>query len=200
MDRSSKYDFLLTDYARNLIRYKAWQLRQRHDFHLVDAEDLQHDLWLTLTSNAHRFNPAKASLDTFIDRVVNTAVAMTIRARRRKKRGTDVCIQSLDSSMVRQGDTVESLAFHIAVDYRRNPRGDSPPSEVEQRETAEALEHAFAQMPADLASALRRVMGGSVASATRDLGMTPRQMKSLLAQAEPFLERSGLNPSFSRKT
>ncbi|MDW8266077.1 MAG: hypothetical protein RMJ52_12190, partial [Gemmataceae bacterium] len=73
MSHGSSPEFILTDYAKKLIRIKARQLSHRRDFHDIACTDLEQELWLVLVKAARLFDPAKASLDTFIDRVVNTA-------------------------------------------------------------------------------------------------------------------------------
>ena len=88
MRSSQRNDFVLTDYARTLIRFKARQLCRLHGFSRSDEEELQQDLWVAVVKQADNFDPQRSSLDTFIDRVVNTQVAMILRERRRKKRST----------------------------------------------------------------------------------------------------------------
>jgi hypothetical protein len=84
VDSTHGKDFVLTNYARNLIQVKARQLCRRREFLPADQADLQQELWLMLCERADAFDPAKASLDTFIDRVVNTAVGVILRNRQRR--------------------------------------------------------------------------------------------------------------------
>jgi hypothetical protein len=48
MDHAQGKEFVLTDYAKNLIKFKARQLSQRQDFQSAEPEDLQQELWLAL--------------------------------------------------------------------------------------------------------------------------------------------------------
>jgi len=98
VDGTHGKDFVLTNYARNLIQVKARQLCRRREFLPADQADLQQELWLMLCERADAFDPAKASLDTFIDRVVNTAVGVILRNRQRLKRNTGGPVVSLDDS------------------------------------------------------------------------------------------------------
>jgi hypothetical protein len=98
VDSTHGKDFVLTNYARNLIQVKARQLCRRREFLPADQADLQQELWLMLCERVDAFDPAKASLDTFIDRVVNTAVGVILRNRQRLKRNTGGPVVSLDDS------------------------------------------------------------------------------------------------------
>jgi len=84
VDHAQGKGFVLTDYAKNLIKFKARQLGRRREFLPADQADLQQELWLMLCERAAAFDPTKAALDTFIDRVVNTAVGVILRNRRRQ--------------------------------------------------------------------------------------------------------------------
>ena len=62
MRSSQRNDFVLTDYARTLIRFKARQLCRLHSFSKSDEEDLQQELWLAVVNQAGKFDPARASI------------------------------------------------------------------------------------------------------------------------------------------
>lgn len=194
MDSAQKKDFVLTDYAKNLIRFKSRQLSQRRDFLSEEPDDLQQDLWMALIKAADQFDPAKASLDTFIDRVVNTAVAMLLRARRRHKHGNGCRIDSLDSERATGGDKSEPLMASVSADDLTRRTGSEPRDETATREDAEAIEHALAQTPPEVRDLCRNLMGGSVASVARDLGISRRQVRKTIATAKPFLEKAGFDP------
>jgi RNA polymerase sigma-70 factor (ECF subfamily) len=194
MDHVQGKEFVLTGYAKNLIKFKARQLSQRQDFQSAEPEDLQQELWLALVKAAEQFDPAKASLDTFIDRVVNTAVAMLLRARQRHKRGNGFRTQSLDSVRAPRSETPEPLAAAVSADDLARRTGAEQHDETMRREDAEAVEHALAQMPEEMRDLCRRLMGGTVASVARDLGVSRRQVRKTVAAARPFFEQAGFDP------
>jgi RNA polymerase sigma-70 factor (ECF subfamily) len=194
MNRAHGKEFVLTDYAKSLIKFKARQLSRRRDFQPAEPEDLQQELWLALVKAAEQFDPAKASLDTFIDRVVNTAVAMLVRARQRELRGNGSRVQSLDQELAPASGTPEPLATAISVDDLARRTGAVPRSETLVREDAEAVDHALAQMPEKMRDLCRKLMGGTVASVARDLGISRRQVRKVIRAARPFFERAGFDP------
>lgn len=194
MSNLSGKELVLTEYAKNLINFKARQLRQRQDFQSAEPEDLQQQLWLALVKAAEQFDPAKASLDTFIDRVVNRAVAMLVRAGQRRQRGNGLPVQSLDQEMAPGSGTPQPLATAVSADDLARRTGGESRNETILREDAEAVEHALAQMPEEMRDLCRRLMGGTVASVARDLGTSRRQVRNIIGAAKPFLERAGCGP------
>jgi RNA polymerase sigma-70 factor (ECF subfamily) len=192
MSSSQGNDFVLTDYARKLIRFKARQLCRLHSFSKSDEEDLQQELWLAVVNQAAKFDPARASLDTFIDRVVNTAVAMVLRDRQRQKRSNGFQAMSLDRTPA-DGHGNEPLSAKVSEDDLARRVGTEPADETDRRETAEAVASALAKLPDELRDVCRRVMGGSISSAAQDLETSRRQIRNALAAARPFFEQAGVD-------
>ncbi len=191
MKRARSTEFVLSDYAKNLIKFKSRQLTRRLDFQMAELEDLQQELWLALVKAAKRFDPAKASLDTFIDRVVNTAVAMLLRGRQRKRNGITQRMQSLSDELTPPDGKTEPLAATVSRDDLARRIGTEPIDETHVAETTEAVAAALRQMPADLRDLCRRLMGGTVTSVARDLGISRRQVRNRLQNARPYLEQAG---------
>lgn len=191
MRETRAHDAFLTDYATSLIRFKARQLCRRDGFSRSDQKDVEQDLWLALLCQAEAFDPDRASIDTFIDRVVNSAVRMILRDRRRQKRANGFHAQSLDAPAAGQEGECQSLGAGLSDADRARHRGACPTDEATLREDEEAIEHAFRQMPQPLRDVCRRVMGGSISSAARELGTSRRQIRNALAEARPYFERAG---------
>jgi DNA-directed RNA polymerase specialized sigma24 family protein len=72
---------IVTEYARTLIRVKAKQIVRRPGFSRSDQADVEQDLVVHLLCQAEHFDPERASLNTFIARVIDSAVAMLVRER-----------------------------------------------------------------------------------------------------------------------
>ncbi len=193
MDRAHAKDFILTDYARKLIKFKARQLSRRSDFQSTDREDLQQELWLALVKAAKQFDPAKASLDTFIDRVVNSAVAMLVRARECPTRSDGFHAKSLDRDCASTDDTSEPLALMVGPNDMTRRTGAETREEAHRDEDDKAIQHALAQMPAGLRDICRRLMGGTVASVANEIGLSRRQVRNMIASAKPFFEQVGID-------
>ena len=78
---------LTTPYVTSLIRSKAGRLSRSSGFQRSEQGDLEQELTSHILKQAGHYDPARGSVNTFIDRVVTSAVAMVIRDRRRLKRG-----------------------------------------------------------------------------------------------------------------
>lgn len=185
-------DAVLTDYAHTLIPFKARQLSRRSGFTRSDEEDLEQDLWTALLSQAELFDPDRASIDTFIDRVVNSAVMMILRDRRRQKRANGFQAQSLSNPVYRCGPSTEPVDAELTAEDRCRYRGAFPVDESQLTADREAAQHALSEMPSELRDVCRRVMGGSISSAARELGRSRRQIRNVLAEARAYFERAGL--------
>jgi RNA polymerase sigma factor (sigma-70 family) len=189
-NRSHGGDAILTAYASYLVGFKARQIVRRSGFTPSDREDVEHDLWLALASQAEHFDPSRASLNTFTDRVIESAAAMILRKRRQKKRAAGFHALSLDAAGASEvteggsgaGVSADDLARRIGVNVR---------NEISCREHADAVHHALARMPEDVREVCRHLMGGTISSAARDLRITRRQVRKHLASARVFLERAG---------
>lgn len=184
-------EFVLTDYAKNLIEFKARQLSQRRDFCRSDREEIQQELWLAVVGQADRFDPERASLDTFIDRVVNTAVAMILRDRDRHVRANGFRTQSLDD--IAHDGSRQLLAAKITEEDLARRLGRERRDEVADRELEEAVAAALPKMPPEVSDVCRRVMGGNISTAATELKTSRRQIRNSLAAAKPVLEEAGLD-------
>jgi RNA polymerase sigma factor (sigma-70 family) len=170
------------------------RLSRRSDFCRSDERDLEQRLWLALLKEAERFDPQRASLNTFIDRVVHTAAGMIVRSWYRQKRAPDKGTLSLDRTKVAiSGDINKPLAQFISGADLSRRTGTTSNDETARREEAEAVTHALDTIPEELRDVCRHVMGGTISSAARDLEMSRRQVRKALQQARPYFERAGLN-------
>jgi len=85
MDRAPRFENILSTYVTALIRGKARQLVRSGQFPRSDEEDLRQELTLRLLQRARRYDPARATLNTFAERVVCSLVATLLREQRRQK-------------------------------------------------------------------------------------------------------------------
>jgi len=186
-------DLVLTDYAKKLIRFKARQLCRRRDFRAEEPEDVQQDLWMAVVRARGQFDPAKASLNTFIDRVVNSAVAMLVRTReRRDQLQGPIGTESLDVATIRNGHQPQLKADSVTASDLSRRVGSQPRDESQQREICEAIACALAAMPKAQRRLCHRLMAGSVNSVSRQLGISRRQIRNRIAENRPYFEQFGL--------
>lgn len=189
MSSVSVSDVVLAPYAQKLIKHKARQICQHVGCTACDREDIEQQLAVWLCQQAPKFDPARASLNTFVNRVVNSAVRIVLRNRRRLKRSTDEVVRSLDGTTPTSHEAVPPV---LTADLDRR-LGTETCSEIEQLEQREAMAVALDSMPADLADICRRLMEGSVASVAHDLGISRRQVRNALDRSRTYFEHAGFD-------
>lgn len=185
-------DDLANEYARKMIVYKAMQLSSSRGFLRHEREDLEQELWVALFAQSESFDPDRGCLNTFINRVVNSAVAMLRRERRSEKHpaGSEVC--SLDDRPDRSCNHYQdSLAE--SSDRRRN-QTDSYLT-VYRAESREAFDFAIQSMPRHTRDVCHHVQMVSLAGAARHFGISRRQVRNELASAAECFRIAGIEHS-----
>lgn len=71
----------ISDYAATTIRCKARQLAGNSGFATDEAEDIEQELRAELLERLPRYNPAKASQNTFVARLIDNKISRLIRHR-----------------------------------------------------------------------------------------------------------------------
>lgn len=195
MSSGHEKDFVVTSFARNLIRLKARQLCSRGDFRTSDASDLQQELWLAVCERIERFDPAKGPLESFITLVVNRAVSSLLRRRQRIKRDKGTFIQSLDDALRSEFEDQSSVADVVTdADLARRIGRRQRDAEADHI-VAEALSEVMAQMPEYLRDISQRLMFGTVHSVALEMGLSRRALRQACADIRAFLERAGFENS-----
>lgn len=195
MDSAQGKNIVLTDYARNLIRVKAHQLRTRRDFRNFDSDDLQQELWLAVCERIDRFDPTKASLDTFIDLVVNKALASLLRRRQRLKRDKGTVAHSLDSMLPSRCGAPTRLGDLLTEADLVRRTGHYPCEMARDPAFGEALAHALSEMPEDLRDICQRLMSGTVNSVACELNVSRRAIRNACQAIREYFERAGMKNS-----
>ena len=185
MDGTFGKEFIVTDYARRLIRHKAQKLSRHALFRPADVEDVHQELWLAIVKQARRFNAERAALDTFIDRIVKSAVAMLVRDRRRYKRAGN--FQTLSLSVEFSTGGKEAWAAHISEADHLRRLGVDTQGDIQRHEQAEAVAAAFAAMSPQLRDFCRQVIVSSVSAAARHQHLSRRQVRRALVAVRSFL-------------
>jgi RNA polymerase sigma-70 factor (ECF subfamily) len=165
---------LLNDYTQRLIRVKAQQLTRRRGFTPSDREDMEQELAKYLLERADRFDPRRATFNTFAARVLDSAVAMILRDRQRLKRAGAFTAMSLEKTVHEQDAEATSGRDALSEADMKRRTGAAPEDATADFDQAEALSHAMHSMPLDLREMCRRLMHGNVASVARDMGISRR--------------------------
>jgi len=192
MQSAEVRDRVLTEYAKMSIRVKARQLTRRSEFNRSDREDLEQELWLALLSQADQYDPQRASLHTFIDRVVGAAAKMLLRDRRRQKRVPGQATVSLDRTLVHRTGQPKRPLRQLLLDADLSRRtGAVRPDETARCEDAKAVARALDAMPEDMRDVCHRVMVGSISATARQMAISRHQVRKVLQTAGPYLQQAG---------
>lgn len=183
-----------TPYARTLIRIKARQLRRRPRFRQFDPADIEQDLTLYLLSQAKHFDPSRATLNTFIDRVVASGVATLVRERKREKRlpAEGVAIESLADVVDQPDGPPAPLATLVStVDLHRRA-GVAPLTDAELFEIIEGVGSAIASLPPELQRLCRVLAQRNQTTTKRVLGISRRDFDAAMDLLRHHFTRAGL--------
>jgi len=184
-------DAVLTAYARSLIKFKARQLSRKPGFSYSDEEDVAQDLTAHLLAQAHRFDPKRASVDTFADRVICSAIRMLLRDRHRQKRAAGFAAQSLEGTRAGSDQGVESLRDGLVeADFRR--RIGTAANDQDRAELIAAVGQAVQSLPSEDQEICRRLIEEPSAAVARDLGISRRQVRNAIDRIRKQFESAGL--------
>ncbi len=187
-------DAVFTAYAQSLIKFKSRQLSRKPGFNRSDEEDVAQELTTHLLTQAHRFDPSRASADTFADRVIQSKIAMILRDRRRLKRAAGFSAQSLEQPTDVRDHGAASLrdVLGTADLNRRTGAGD----DGERRAAIiAAVVEAVRSLPPDLQDVCRRLIDRPTAAVARDLGTSRRQLRNAIESVRSHFEAAGLGDS-----
>jgi RNA polymerase sigma-70 factor, ECF subfamily len=191
MTKSVFQSEVCTEYARTLIRVKARQLVRRSGFSRSDQDDVEQELVLNLLGQARRYDPDRASMSTFIARVVDSGVAMLLRKRKRQKRAPGLSAQSLELLVGASTGKTQLLGATLSGEDRDRRLGRRSLSDLAIYVDAEAFDFAMRGLPSQLLEIVSRVMESSPAAAARDLGISRRQVAAALVAVRQHFERAG---------
>lgn len=182
----------LPAYAKSLIRFKAKQLSRKPGFSRSDQEDLEQELTLHLLRHAVDFDPERGSLNTFVSRVIDSAVAMILRDRNRLKRAAGHRVRSLDIPRI-VADSVTTLGAGLTPDDAHRRLGTVPDADVKERLVT--LAAARASLPAGLQRVCDLLASGSEAAAARELNVSRRKIRNAKEQIKRHFDSAGLETS-----
>lgn len=185
---------VLNEYARTLIRVKARRMIGHHGLSRSDQDDVEQELTLHLLSQAHQFDPARGSLNTFVARVVESAAAMLIRERKRLKRvpGYGMTLQSLEITIDQPDGPPTRLGTTITAADLDRRTGTFTLSESTIREQSEAIDHAMQSLSPDLQELCRQLMRHNRTGSARELGLSRRKLDAAIASIRKHFEKAGL--------
>ena len=183
---------LSTEYIQKLIGIKARQLVRKPGFSRSDQPDVAQELVTHILKAARLFDPARGSVCTFIARVVDSAVAMILRDRRRLKRAAGFRVLSLADPAFSGTDRESTLAETIEdADLRRRSGGQCHEDE-EERVRAIDVAQVLSGLPPHLQDIAIRLAEQSEVAIAHNLGLSRRQVRKAVAQIREAFDAAGL--------
>ncbi|HKQ49916.1 MAG TPA: sigma factor [Phycisphaerae bacterium] len=193
MGASLPRDADLPAYARSLIRIKAQKLVRRTGFSRSDEDDVRQELAARLIQQLPKFDPARAALNTFIARVVDSAVKMYLRDRGRQKRGEGRIVQSLDVAVGEdKGRPVTGAELLNEADHARR-LGLEAKSETERINQKLTVEGVLANLPPNLRKLCQRLPHETKTAIAQDMGITPRELECFIEMIRQRFRAAGLD-------
>ncbi len=183
---------LTTDYIKQLLQVKARQLTWHRGFSSSERFDLQQDLAVHVLKQAHHFDPSRGCVNTFIARVVDSAVAMLLRDRGRLKRAAGFRSRSLADLIFHSERGRGSLANLLdEADGCRRTGGNAMPAQ--DRADLEAdTRKAISDLPPHLQEIAIRRADATEAAIARDLGISRRQVRNAVEMIQAHFRKAGL--------
>ena len=161
----------LDRYTSDLIRIKARRLIGNYGFIRDDLEDLVQDITLDVLERLPKYDASRASLRTFIDRIVSHKITDIIRNRHRLKRdyrrnawSVDEEVTTEDGHVAARGDGMSQESFD------REMGRDSRPA-IGHIDMCVDIARAIHAMPSDLHLAAVLLMETSKSEAAEVLGV-----------------------------
>ena len=185
-------DLVLSQYVQQLIRAKAHYLARRPGFSRCDEEDLRQEITTRLLGRVHHFDPGRASLNTFVDRVVASLVISILRERHRQKRAPGNRALSLEAHAVSAEDGCKPLREQVQVaDVQRRTVGSAGDMQ-DAAERDSAVRAAMSRLSPQLQRICERLMHVPAATAARQLGLTRHQLLKAVKALRVHFRAAGL--------
>jgi RNA polymerase sigma-70 factor (ECF subfamily) len=192
MYANQKQQCELSDYAIRHIRHRARQLARTEGIAAQDIEDIRQDLIVDLLERLPKFDPAKATCNTFVARIIDRKVAKLIRDRncekrdpRREECSLNECIDDGEGGSVERVQT-------IAADEADRRLGRQARSDQETAELALDVEAVLKRLPDNLRRLCELLKTGSIADAARAMGVPRTTLNDHVKKLREVFEAAGL--------
>lgn len=150
----------LDEYAFDLVARKASQLIGQYGFTKDDEEDIVQDLLADLLHRLPSFDSSRASLHTFINRVVEHAVARIIEHRKAALRDYRQCVCSLNDPVAGEDGEQAERGDLLDQDTYLESLGQSTPSLADQVAAHVDVERMRATLPPEMRTFLDQLGDG----------------------------------------
>ncbi|MBL8816523.1 MAG: hypothetical protein JNL58_10875 [Planctomyces sp.] len=188
MQASLAPEAFLSKYARAAVRSKACRLSCCPGFKRQEQPDLEQELWVALFAQIAKFDPQRASIDTFVECVLSTKVFMLIRERRREKRQPVQHARRPGQNTEPPGD---AFAAEMTEDGDQRRYTESHEARLRHSEDCQAIQFVMNQLPSELQAICRSLMVLPAAAASRKLGISRRQLRRAVEDVRAHFTNAG---------
>lgn len=181
----------IDSYATKLIRYKAYSMVGKAGFCEADRPDLEQDMMLDLLQRLDKYNPAKASKNTFISRIVENRICTILESRHTCRRDWRLCLTSLNEKIrnceggiaerIDMLDTDGKISYHGAE--ARLWRNEE--LHVDVKRVVESL-------PAELQDLCGRLCHSNIREIARDTGIHHSKLYEWLHKIQEAFTEAGI--------
>ncbi|MBN2132231.1 MAG: sigma-70 family RNA polymerase sigma factor [Sedimentisphaerales bacterium] len=184
----------LTDYALELVHHKARQIIGKAGYTQDDLDDIKQDLIMDLLERLPKFDPAKATYNTFVARVVERKICNLLRDRQAEMRDHRRNVCSLNEDIdTGEGEPVQRVTMISQDDHDLRTGKYRRPAE-ERAHLHLDLETVLADLSPELRQAAVLLQTMSVSQAAREMDVPRRTFREKhLVQLHEALTAKGLN-------
>lgn len=175
MDTNKKHE-QLTKYTLTLVQCKARQLVGKAGYTWDDIADIEQDLIKSLLACMPQFDPAKAKLNTFVDRVVGSRIVDLLRRRNAEIRNRGREAFSLDEEIETENGSV-AISETVSQDEIDLRTGRYNRPETERAHLQSDLNAVVAGLPPELRKVADMLRAQSIAEVARELGIPRRTFR-----------------------
>lgn len=183
---------ILNRYAFSQAKVRAKQLVDRPELGDCDVEDIEQELLMYLIQKADLYDPARAKVNTFIDRVLTSGVRELLRSKKRQKRHPiekDVQIQSFEQTV----DTVDATFANLGDEISTKELGRRTLGcyldQFEEIDERDAIEVAISHLSPELQDIVHVLADQSFNETMRQFGLSRRQFDKARATIRRTFER-----------
>ena len=167
----------LSDYALEVVHHKARQLVGKAGYTQDDVDDVKQDLIVDLLERLPKFDPAKATYNTFVARVVERKICNLLRDRQAEMRDHRREVCSLNEEIdTGEDEPVQRLAT-ISQDEQDIRTGKYARPTEERAHLQLDMDSVLADLPPELRQAAEMLQTKSVSEVARELGIPRRTFR-----------------------
>lgn len=183
-------------YAIWLIKRKAKQLVGQVGFTEADREDLEQELIYDLLCHLPKFDPGRATRNTFINRVVEYKVVTIIKAQKAGKRDYQLLAYSLNECKEDEnGNQVEHIDNVNQNEYFIKMGKASHPLE-ELCELSIDIKKVIGDLPPNFRTLCQLLQEKTVSEISRNMGVSRITVYKLIKKLRNMLEDKGIQKFF----